>query len=172
MSYTALLVVSSVWLLLLTLGLLIVRRELSILQDRVAVSGAAPADGLAVGALAPPFPGLRPDDVVLFFFGDCEPCHEVATQVAGSAEPGAFACVVSDGTMAGSSAGFARILPDDARVLTGDEAGAVRERYKVHSGPFGVAVSNGLVVAKGVLRSADDLEHLHRAAYGAASVGT
>ncbi|MEV1167892.1 hypothetical protein [Nonomuraea sp. NPDC049784] len=171
MGYTALLVVSFVWLLILALGLLVVRRELSILQDRVAVSGAAPADGLAVGALAPQFPGLRSDDVVLFFFGDCEPCHEVATEVARSADPGGFACVVSDGTMAGSSTGFARILPEDARVLTGDEAGAVRERYKVHSGPFGVAVSDGLVVAKGVLRYADDLERLHHAAYGAASVG-
>lgn len=171
MSYTALFVVASVWLLLLALGLLVVRRELSILQDRVAVSGAAPADGLAVGALAPQFPGMRPDDVVLFFFGDCEPCHEVATEVARSADPGGFACVVSDGTMAGSSAGFRQILPENARVLTGDEAAAVRDRYKVHSGPFGVAVSNGLVVAKGILRYAADLEHLHNAAYRATSVG-
>lgn len=171
MSYTALFVVASGWLLLLALGLLVVRRELSILQDRVAVSGAAPADGLAVGALAPQFPGMRSDDVVLFFFGDCEPCHEVATEVARSADPGGFACVVSDGTMAGSSAGFRQILPEDARVLTGDEAAAVRDRYKVHSGPFGVAVSRGLVVAKGILRYADDLEHLHSAAYRATSVG-
>jgi hypothetical protein len=171
MGSTALLAVSSVWLLVLALGLLVVRRELAILQDRVAVSGDTPADGLAVGAPAPQFPGLRPDDVVLFFFGDCEPCHEVATELSRFADPGAFACVVSDGTLAGSSAGFRPILPEDARVLTGDEAGAVRERYKVHSGPFGVAVSGGLVVAKGVLRYADDLDHLHRAAYGTASVG-
>jgi hypothetical protein len=154
MGYTALFVVCAFWLLLLGFGLLVVRRELFILQDRVAVSGAAPADGLAVGALAPHFPGLRSNDVVLFFFGDCEPCHEVAAEVAP-----------------GSSAGFARLLPPDARVLTGDEAAAVRQRYQVHSGPFGVAVSGGLVVAKGVLRYPDDLERLHRAAYGTAAVG-
>jgi hypothetical protein len=171
MGYTALFVVCAFWLLLLGFGLLVVRRELFILQDRVAVSGAAPADGLAVGALAPQFPGLRSNDVVLFFFGDCEPCHEVAAEVARRGDAAAFACVVSDGTMPGSSAGFARLLPPDARVLTGDEAAAVRQRYQVHSGPFGVAVSGGLVVAKGVLRYPDDLERLHRAAYGTAAVG-
>ncbi|WP_214416055.1 hypothetical protein [Sphaerisporangium fuscum] len=166
-------VVCAVWLILVGLGLLVVRRELAILQDRVANSGAAPADGLAVGAVAPRFPGMREDDVVLFFFGDCEPCHEVAEEVARSADPSRFACVVSDGTLEGSSTGFGELLPAQARVLTGDEATSVRERYKVRSGPFGVAVSGGLVVAKGVLRYADDLEHLRRAAYGEAraSVG-
>jgi hypothetical protein len=168
MGYTALMVLCLCWLILLALGYLVVRRELSILQDRVAVSGAAPADGLAVGALAPQFPGRRPDDVVLFFFGDCEPCHEVAAEVARFADLKRFFCVISDGTMAGSSAGFRELLPENARVLTGEEATAVRERYKVRSGPFGVAVSEGLVVAKGVLRYADDLDHLRRAAYGAA----
>lgn len=171
MGNTALLVLCSVWLLLLGLGLLVVRRELSILQDRVAVSGAAPADGLAVGALAPHFPGLRSDDVVLFFFGDCEPCHEMAGEVAKSADPGVFACVVSDGTMPGSSAGLARMLPQDARVLSGDAAATVRERFKVRSGPFGVAVADRLVVAKGVLRHAGDVDRLRHAAHGAAPVG-
>jgi|GEM_PF-4441698 len=172
MGYTGLIIASGVWMLFLGLGLLVVWRELSILRDRVAVSGAAPADGLAIGAPAPRFPGMRPDDVVLFFFGDCEPCHEVATEVARSTDPRQFACVVSDGTLKGSAAGFARLLPDDARVLGGDEATAVRERYMVHSGPFGVALSGGLVVGKGVLRDPDDLEHLRRAAYGAAASST
>lgn len=170
MGYTALFVVCAVWLILLLLGLLVVRRELSILQDRVAVSGNALTDGLAVGAVAPPFPGLRDNDVVMFFFGDCEPCHEVATEVARSADPAGFACVVSDGTMPGSAEGFRRILHADSRALIGAEGAAVRERYKVHSGPFGVAVSGGLVVAKGVLRYADDIEQLYHAAYGPARV--
>ncbi|GGO66683.1 hypothetical protein [Nonomuraea cavernae] len=172
MGYTGVTLAGLVWLLLLSFGLLVVRRELSILQDRVAVSGAAPADGLAIGALAPRFPGLRADDVVLFFFGDCAPCHELATEVARSADPGRYACVVSDGAMPGSAAGVRALLPADARALVGEEAAAVRQRYKVHSGPFGVAVSDGLVVSKGVLRYAEDLEQLRRAGYGAAASTT
>ncbi|GAA4230955.1 hypothetical protein FHR32_005730 [Streptosporangium album] len=172
MDYTGLIIASLAWMLLLSVGLLVVRRELSILQDRVAASGAAPADGLAIGALAPRFPGLRPDDVVLFFFGDCAPCHEMAAEVAGSADPREFACVISDGTLAGSGAGVRELLPGDARALVGDEATTVRERYKVRSGPFGVALSEGLVVGKGVLRHPGDLEHLRRAAHGAVASTT
>ena len=166
MGYTGLTVAALVWLALLALGLLVVRRELSILQSRVAASGNAPADGLAIGAVAPHFPGVRRDDVILFFFGDCAPCHELAEQVAGSADPQQFACVVSDGTLPGSSAGVRELLPASARAIAGDEAVAIRQRYKIRSGPFGVSVSGGLVVAKGVLRNVGDLEHLRRITYG------
>jgi hypothetical protein len=166
MGYTGLTIAALVWLLLLAFGLLVVRRELSILQSRVAASGDAPADGLAIGAIAPQFPGLRGDDVILFFFGDCAPCHELAEAVAASPDPRQFACLVSDGTLPGSSAGVRDLLPADARAIAGDEAAAVRLRYKVRSGPFGVSVSGGLVVAKGVLRNTGDLEHLRRIVHG------
>ncbi|MEV6862875.1 hypothetical protein AB0M44_17975 [Streptosporangium subroseum] len=169
MGFTGLTVAALVWLFLLGIGLLVVRRELSLLQDRVTASGSAAADGLAIGAPAPRFPGMRPDDVILFFFGDCAPCHELATEVARSADPYRFASVVSDGTMPDSASSVRELLADDARAMVGDEAAAVRQQYKVHSGPFGVAVSGGLVVAKGVLRHAEDLEHLRRVAYGVAA---
>ncbi|QFY09120.1 hypothetical protein GBF35_22805 [Nonomuraea phyllanthi] len=166
MGYTGLTIVALVWLVLLGFGLLVVRRELSILQSRVAASGNAPADGLAIGAIAPHFPGVRRDDVILFFFGDCAPCHELAEEVAASADPQQYACVVSDGTLPGSSASVRQLLPDDARAIAGEEAAAIRQRYKIRSGPFGVSVSGGLVVAKGVLRNVGDLEHLRRITYG------
>ncbi|WP_214316807.1 hypothetical protein [Nonomuraea sediminis] len=166
MGNSGLLLVSLAWLILLSIGLLVVRRELAILADRVAATGSAPADGIAIGSPAPRFAGLRPDDVVLFFFGDCAPCHEMAQEVGRSGEAAEYACVVSDGTVPDSGAGVAGMLPAQARVLTGASAADVRGRYRVHSGPFGVAVSGGLVVAKGILRHPGDLEDLRRMAQG------
>ncbi|MEV4617405.1 hypothetical protein AB0J74_01655 [Asanoa sp. NPDC049573] len=162
----ALLAVDAVWLVLLGLGALVIRRELQLLQDRLADIGTAPMDGIAVGSFAPRTPGLGRDDVVLFLFGDCEPCHDAAEMVSRSLVPGRFLCVVNDGTVPGSAASVLALLPSGVRTVTGDLAKTARERFQVHSAPFGVTVVDGLVAAKGTLRNPDDLDRLAHLANG------
>ena len=166
MGDVALLVVAAVWLALLGFGALVIHRELQLLQDRVSSIGRTPMDGLAVGSFAPRVPGLARDDVVLFLFGDCAPCHDVVDALGRNLWPDRFLCVVNDGTVPGSGESVLANLPDGVRRVSGADARSALERYQVHSAPFGVAVAGGLVVAKGTLRDADELDVLLHAVDG------
>jgi hypothetical protein len=166
MGDVTLLVVAAVWLALLGFGALVIRRELQLLQDRVRSIGRTPMDGLAVGSFAPRVPGLARDDVVLFLFGDCAPCHEIVDTLGRSLWPDRFLCVVNDGTIPGSDESVLANLPGEVRRVSGSDARAALERFQVHSAPFGVAVVGGLVVAKGTLRDASELDVLLHAVDG------
>lgn len=155
-----LLAVVAAWLALLAFGALVVRRELGLLQERLATIGTAATDGAAVGSFAPRVPQMRRDDVLLFLFGDCAPCHEVATEVGRTLDPRRFLCVLNDGTVAGSAASVTRFLPAGARTVVGAPAQRAREELKVNSAPFGIAVVAGLITAKGTIRHAGDLAQL------------
>lgn len=158
----ALLTAVAVWLALLGVGALVVRRELELLTDRVNSIGRTPMDGLAVGAFAPRVPGLGRDDVVLFLFGDCASCHEVIDSVRHSLLPELFLCIVNDGTVPGSADSLVTSLPAGVRRVGGTDARAALERFQVHSAPFGVALVDGLVAAKGTLRDTAELDRLAR----------
>jgi hypothetical protein len=123
-------------------------------------------DGMAIGAVAPRIPGLARSDVVLFLFGDCDSCYEVVDAIRRSLVPGRFLCVVNDGTIAGSAEGVLAALPAEARRLQGGGARAALERFQVHSAPFGVAVIDGLIVAKGTLRDSRELDRLVQLVHG------
>ncbi|MET8121093.1 hypothetical protein [Micromonospora sp. NPDC005189] len=160
MDEVTLLAVAAVWLVLLGFGALVVRRELELLTDRVDSIGRTPMDGLAVGSFAPRVPGLGRDDVVLFLFGDCSSCHEVIDAVRHSLLPELFLCVVNDGTVPGSGDSVVASLPAGVRRVTGADARGALERFQVHSAPFGVALVDGIVAAKGTLHETGELDRL------------
>jgi hypothetical protein len=162
MGEVTLLAVAAVWLVLLAVGVLVVHRELELLTDRVDTIGRTPMDGLAVGSFAPRVPGIGRDDVVLFLFGDCSSCHDVIAAVRQSLLPELFLCIINDGTVPGSGDSVVASLPAAVRRVTGADARSALERFQVHSAPFGVAIVDGLVAAKGTLHETTELERLAR----------
>lgn len=150
-------VIFSVWFVALGLITLVVWRELLVLRARVSLYCAAVVDGLELGEAVRGNPGLPDPVVVAFLFGDCEPCHDVAREVARSVPPSPhLVFVVNDGQAAGSGEGLARTLAGH-RAYVGDEARALTDRLRVRSGPLALSIRGGLVRGKGYLRGAADL---------------
>jgi hypothetical protein len=158
-SATALVAVDGAWLATLGLGAVVMRREAALLRERVRLSGAAVGDGLEVGAAAPA-PFVRRDGVVLFLFGDCDPCHEVAAHVEHVARADRIAPVVVDGGTPGASATVLELLPPTVPAIVGGRADALRASFRVTSGPLAFVVRHGMIRAKTYVHEPRDLVEL------------
>lgn len=149
-----------VWMLLLAFGCVVLRRESAILDLRTRYGGSVP-DGLEIGVAVPRIPGVATASVFVFLFGDCSSCHDLVSEL-GKIETKSqrLAVVVGDGSLPNSALTLVGQLPPTVTTHTGVLADRVAASFKVHSGPLGIAVSNGVVVAKGYLRHVDDIELL------------
>jgi hypothetical protein len=150
-----------VWMLLLAFAYLVLRRELALLDFRTRSGGSVP-DGLEIGVPVPRISGLVQADAYIFLFGDCSSCHDLVRQLGESNNGQGLVIVVRDGSILNSGYSLARQFPADVTAHTGRLADRIGESFKVHSGPLGIGVSNGVVVSKGYLRHMDDIERLVR----------
>jgi hypothetical protein len=158
-----------VWVILLGFGTVVVWRELLVLRARVVRYGVAVTDGPDVGGIARRQEGVPRTGVVIFVFGDCGPCHELAAGLGDPADWPGVGFVVGDGAEPGSSVALSELA---ARfpVVTGPAAAEVALAWRVNSGPLGLAIRDDVVQAKGYLRHADDVRLLVRAVRDAAGV--
>lgn len=154
--------VLALWLTLLSLGTLIVRRELLVLSTRVARYGISVSDGPDVGAAIRPQPDVPRSGVFIFIYGDCGSCHDLIAGMAREANWPHVVLIAGDGTVPGSSAELGGRLPGVAAV-SGEAAKRVADAWRVNSGPLGLAVQDGVVRAKGYLRHVRDVRLLHAA---------
>jgi hypothetical protein len=159
MGSTTLFWLDGLWMLVLAFAYLVLRRELAILDLRTRYGGSVP-DGLEIGVPVPRIPGLVQADVFVFLFGDCGSCHDLVRQLGESHNSERLVIVVRDGSIPNSAHSLAHQLPHVITTHTGTLADRIAESFKVHSGPLGIAVSNGVVVAKGYLRHLDDIDLL------------
>jgi hypothetical protein len=159
MSSGPLLWLDGVWMLLLAFAYLVLHRDLAILDLRTRYGGSVP-DGLEIGVPVPRISGLKQADVYVFLFGDCSSCHELVRQLGDSHKSHGLVIVVTDGSIPNSGYSLAGQFPPAVTTHTGPLADRIAESFKVHSGPLGICVSNGVVVAKGYLRHMDDVELL------------
>lgn len=116
-------------------------RQVGVLSLRIAPRAALELaeEGPAVGAPAPPLSGLarRGSELVAFFSEDCRLCRELAPAVRALAREGIAVRAVSEG----------------------EEAGAFA-RWNVPGSPFVVHVVDGVVAAKGLVNTLEQLDGL------------
>jgi len=148
------------WLTMLALGYIVVRREVFILDARTKRYSDIVPDGLEIGAHVPKTAGVARADLFVFLFGDCDSCHELADDLNNLAEGIRLALVVGEGAAANGTDSLLRKLPKRFITYTGMTAQNLANAFRVHSGPLGIAMENDVVVAKGYLRHAQDVERV------------
>jgi hypothetical protein len=160
MGGSLLLAADAVWLGLLGVGALALRRELGLMRQRVSMIGDVVTDGPEPGAPVPRGPGMRQDRLLLFLSGDCEPCHEVVGRLVGISRPDAVHVVIRDGAVPNGAALLVESLPGSVHLITGEDAERLVEAYGIQTAPTAIATAAGVVRAKGYLRGREDLELL------------
>lgn len=96
----------------------------------------------------------------IFLFGDCGSCYDLVSDLGKVAMRTGLAIVVRDGSRPQAADSLLRQVPTDVTTYTGVTAERLVDSFKVHSGPLGISVRDGIVVAKGYLRHADDVRRL------------
>jgi hypothetical protein len=152
-----LLIVEGIWLLLLGVAHLVLRREFGILAARARLAGRSATDGLEVGSPLPRSWSELDGVVVLFLFDNCEPCISVAAELASSTESYRRLRIVvvpppvspaSQQIGAELDGLIADILQPKFDFDSAERARTIAETFKVRSGPFAMVAAGGLVVAK------------------------
>jgi hypothetical protein len=155
-----LLAIDAAWLLVLAFGYLAISRELALVDHRTRLYGSSVPDGLDVGAPAPIVARITPADLFIFLFGDCGGCHELLAHLSDVKDRTGLAVVVRDETNPKLVETMARRVPSDIITYTGELAQRLVDAFNVHSAPIAIGVNHGVVVAKGYLRNADDIERM------------
>jgi hypothetical protein len=156
-----LLLVDAVWLTLLGFGAVVIHREIGIISARLAAAGTIVPDGLELGVAVPRGAGVGRDQVLLFLFGDCAPCHQIARQLASVSRPDRICAVVKASPQGPETADdLIGALPAPVARLDAGTAERCTALFQVRSAPLGIAVRDGIVVAKSYLRSVGQVEFL------------
>lgn len=156
--------IDALWLVLLAVSYVALARELTLVDRRTLLYGALIPDGLDVGRPAPNIARITQADIFVFLFADCGGCHELVDHLNDVQDRARLAVVVRDErepAMAQSMAGRVR---SDIEIFTGEVAQTLIESFSVHSAPIAFRVDRGLIVAKGYLRDATDIQGLILAA--------
>lgn len=173
---TAAVVAVAVWLVILTCGLLLAVRQISLLTVRL--SFAAPhvnvdQEALAVGsAISEGVRNLFGEDgdrgTIALLTGTCGNCRELADGVTvEQANDNVVFLVAGEKDLATE---VARLLPEPARRIFDPGASRISNDLQITSSPFGISVADGVVTAKTYLQSGADLSALlARANQGTAS---
>jgi len=153
-------------LLVLTVVVLSLWRETSVLEERLRTSGVRVVDGPEIGTLVPV--EMRSfNGVYLFVSESCPACHEVAARLRESEEPLGVSvravCMrddADDGLREGSSVMDA-FPPVVERIpsQTGDHLVAA---LSIRATPLALGIRDGLVVSKGYLRGPADVAEIGR----------
>ncbi len=152
------LTIVATWLVILTLGSLVVKRETTFAEFSVSHRGQVAA-GLPIGAPAPR--ALAEDEgrrIVLFLASDCGPCHEFARDLRDVSPATPLTVAISGAPEAAGE--IAAVVPQGARVLLGPVGDAAASAAQVTYQPFAMAVDAGVVFAKSYPTSARSLELL------------
>jgi len=162
----ALVVVLALWLGVLTLVVVLLVRQLSLLTVRLSFAApyvAADADGLDIGS---PVPSSLNEQValdgeprtLLFLSATCAPCREIASALSSKGVgDGVLAVIAGDPESAGA---VSTLLPSSVETVVDPEATQVARALQVTSVPFGLRVEHGIVSAKAYLHAPEDLDRL------------
>lgn len=160
-----------VWLGVLTIVMVLVVRQISLLTARLDSRIATPVDmdndGLSIGeevheSVKELIPETQEElTYVLVLSSTCSPCREIAPQLANYPRSAATVALV-----AGSpelATGLAEMLPPDLRVLRDPDAAAIAKLLRVESAPFALEVECGVITGKAYLHDASEFRNLMNA---------
>jgi hypothetical protein len=159
----------AVWLAVLTLVVLLLVRQVSLLTVRYALPAGrvdVDADGVEVGTPLPAaVAALFPADVqergsVIALSAGCVPCIEVVARLKSVKIH--WPCVAIVSGPQEEAAELARLLPPEVEHVLDPIAGRIASALELRSAPFAIAVTNGVVAGKRYLREARDLAALER----------
>lgn len=163
---TAAVVAIAMWLIILTCGLVLAVRQISLLTVRM--SFAAPhvdvdQEGLAVGsAISERVRALFANDggagTIALMAGSCGSCRELAQGVSAEQVNSSVIFLVAGESDLASE--VARLLPPPARRVFDPDASQISNDLQITSSPFGLSVAEGTVTAKTYLQSPADLSAL------------
>lgn len=156
----------AVWLAVLSMVVLLLVRQVALLNVRIArgAGAAAARDGLMIGrpipeSVATQLPEVRLGVVyVLLMSAICAPCREVAPQLGRLRidEP-VVALVPGNGE---AVRGLIEMLPSWFRVIADPAATQIAKELQIESTPFAFEVEFGIVTGKVFIHEASDLMHL------------
>jgi hypothetical protein len=165
-------VLITVWMGLLTLVVVLLVRQMSLLTVRVsAASNRAELenDGPAIGSqlherIRATVNGAGVPTLIMVMSATCKPCHDLVDSIDPRSWPTQTLAVITGPD--GSAGDLARQMPANARLLTGNEARDAAGLLAISSLPFGLLVQDGMVFDKGYLSNRVDLERLlHRVSH-------
>lgn len=155
------LVAVAVWLALLTLGLILCIRELTLLRIRVdrGPEFSVDDDGLSIGEAVPPdvlevIPQHTRHPFILLLSATCGPCRELAESL-GATDIGNDVIVLVPGREE-LAEGMVSMLPEELEIVRDPKAVELARSLRVQSTPFLFAIADGVVESKKYVRSVDD----------------
>jgi hypothetical protein len=163
----AALIIAAIWLVVLTLVLLLVVRQMGLLTVRltlIAPHSSADDDGPEIGSQVPKdVPELVALDghpmTLVFFSATCAVCRTLAASLTPEfVGEDTLTLIAGDPALARP---IARLLPESADHLFEPRASQVAQALSVESVPFAIRVEGGLVQSKTYLHSASDLQRLN-----------
>ncbi len=156
----AALVAVGIWMLLLSLAVVLLVRQVSLISKWAQEQDSSNQDGLPIGSPVPEEAlGLVPeaDDelaYVWFLGGDCQPCREFAVEAARTEEIIAMrdsTTIVAAVTGTDDQANdFTQLLPEWIRVVRGDNAVALNKHFEIVQTPTVYEVERGNVTGRAV----------------------
>ncbi len=159
---TWLLAVMAAWMVVLTVVLVLVVRQIGLITVRLGRNepeAATADDGLDVGDAVPaaalehlPASGSG-RRLALFVSVNCFPCREMAS-VLDRVDYSELTAVV----VGADPTDMLSLLPDDISVVSGPDATACAEGFSISTVPFVFEVRDGTVTGKAVLRGLPDLD--------------
>lgn len=160
-------VVLVAWMVVLTVGVLLVIRQIALLSLRLDSNQPTLSltnDGLEIGSEVPAevllaVPEMKtPLSYLLVLSATCTPCREVAVDLEGAHfDLPAVALVAGPEEQAD---GVAALLPEGTRVVRDPEATSLAKTLHIESAPFAVQIESSTVTGKAYLHSAGHLEEL------------
>lgn len=161
------LVLTAVWLLLLTVVTLVLVRQVAILTVRLNRTGPSmdlARDGLMIGSEIPPnvvaaLPELSEGIVYLLMTsGTCAPCYEVVAEMCDMRIPQTSVALVAG--PAGAASELERLFPSAVRTIRDPQASELAKSLELHSTPYVLELEDKKVTGKAFLHEAADLIRL------------
>lgn len=158
------LIAGTLWLGILTLGLLLAIRQISILTLRVEAGSFSVADdGLPLGSPVPQevleaLPLSTEPVNVLVMSASCRPCREVAEELHDAELEGPLVVLLPGAD--DLAAAVRALLPSRLPVVADPDAHTLAEALGIKSTPFAVSIADGAVVGKTYVNHVVDLQRL------------
>lgn len=158
-------VLVALWLGVLTLVVLVLVRQVAIIDARRHLTpniGAHSEVGPLIGARLPDEASSALGDLdgelayLLFLSPTCGPCIEIASQLSRVTSPQPVLSLFAG--LDATAEGFRALFPPTARVIRDPEASRIAQALQIPSAPFALQIESGLLTGRARLRDVDDLE--------------
>lgn len=158
------LVLVSSWLIVLTLCVAVLVRQVALMTARLSFAGSQfdiASDGPEVGSGLPEAlangaaNALRSPATIIVLSADCAPCRTLAADL-GEVDPEMNIVALVHGDGAGAEV-LTQALSSSVTVLRDPEAGEIIESLNIHSQPFALAIRDDVIAGKRLLRGSADL---------------